>query len=109
MTDLQTTAAKYRREAKRDYSRSHADAKRAAYWYQAARGTETTAFWLSRRPDMWESDFTPAVVEARARCWRQVADIFLRSSFRAFDSAHFHNDLARSYDEMSARYDRDWL
>ena len=109
MTDLKASAENYRREAKRDYSRSRADAKRAAYWYQAARGTETTACWLSRRPDMWEGNFTPATVEERARCWRRVADIFLRSSFNAFDSAHFHNDLARSYDKMSARYDRDWL
>jgi len=109
MTDLQATAAQYRREAHRDYARSRADAKRAAYWYQAARGTETTARWLSGRPDMWEEDFTPATVGARARCWRQVADIFLRGSFRAMESARFHNDLAASYDEMSARYARDWL
>ena len=74
MTDLKATAENYRREAKRDYSRSRTDAKRAAYWYQSARGTETTARWLSRRPDMWEADFTPAIVEERARCWRRVAE-----------------------------------
>jgi hypothetical protein len=107
MTDLQETAAKYRREAKRDYGRSRREAQRAAYWYKSARETEKTARWLSRRPDMWEEDFTSATVEARAHCWRHVADTFLRGSFRAMESARFHNDLAARYDEMSAQYARD--
>jgi len=101
--DLTKTAEDFRREAKREDGRARRDAQRAESFYRTARQARQHLVWLTRRPDMWEPDYTPAMVADTARTWEHVADMFLRSSFRATDRATHCRKMARDYFAMAAR------
>lgn len=97
------TAAEYDLQAGRDYGRARTEANRAAGWYKIAGQQRRQAAWLTRRPDLWTEDYTPAGLEATARSYERLGDSFLHAHFRAAEQARFHRGLARDYRAMAGR------
>lgn len=97
MQSHESRAKEYRAERDRGYSRSRADAKRAAHWYELAARMRTQGRWLTRRSDLWdpEEEFTPAAMETAARTYERVADMYSRSSFHNMEHARTYGELAR--------------
>jgi hypothetical protein len=97
------TAAEYRLQVHRDYGHARSEARRADRFYQTAASCRHRAAWLTRHPDLWTPEYTPAGLEEEARTWERLADLYLRGYFSAVASARFHAGLARDYDTMAAR------
>jgi len=98
-------AAEHRRERDRQWYRARKDARFAAEQYARAASYASHAAWLSRHPDLWTVDDTPATWEDNARSTAKLADTMLRASFGATEHARFYSALARRYDAMARRHD----
>lgn len=104
-TDLAAQATSYSRTASAATRRAEREAHQAQHFYDQAARQLRLAASLTQQPRRWmpEADYTPARFETDARSWARLADSFLRSSFRATESAAFYRDLAGRYREMHAR------
>lgn len=85
--------------------RAERNALEADEYYRLAARSLGRAVWLTARPDLWsiQYSYTPAHLESDARNWEKLGDLYLRSSFRATDSAEFYRDLAAKYRAMRDR------
>ena len=104
-TDHRSQARSYSATAAAATKRAEREAQRSADAYRSATQMARQAEQLTRSPRLWDASYNPAELEARSRSWASIGDTYLRSSFRATESAAFYAGLAASYRDMAKRYD----
>ena len=85
--------------------RAERDARQAEEFYQEAAKQWRHARWLTRRPSLWDAElrYTPADIEANARCWERLGHTYLRSSFHDTWMAESYKATAAGYRATAAR------
>lgn len=103
-TDHAAQARSYSATAAAATRRAARQARMAEQMYSAEQNKLRHARWLTSRPGLWDgASFTPARYEADALSFRRMGDMYVKSSFRATDSATFYREMAAKYRDMAAR------
>ncbi len=104
-TDHARQATSCSRVASAATRRAARSARQAQTAYIAAGQRGRMAARLTQDPARWlpQAGYTPAALEAEARCWLSMADSYLRQSFSATAAAGYYRELAARYRELATR------